>query len=532
MPDLPLSAFGDKAVKIFDRLRLHDVVGTPTMEEASGDWFRGVVRAMFGAYDPVTLKRAIREGFLLVPKKNSKTTNGALLMLTALLINQRPNAPFILTAPVQDVAEIAFAAVAGAIALDPVLEKKLHIREHVKTIVHRTTGAELQIMTFDPKVLTGQKAAGILIDELHVVAQMSKADRALRQLRGGMLPFPEAFLLFITTQSEEQPTGIFLSELTKAREIRDGKRRGTMLPVLYEFPEEVQSNPDLWRDPSTWGQVTPNDGRSITVARLVEEFQVAEQTSEEELRSWASQHLNLQIGLALTANSWVGAKYWESCAAESLTLDELLARSEVVCVGIDGGGLDDMLGLAVIGREVDTGKWLLWSHAWIHPIALERRKSEATKYLDFKKEGDLTIVDLIGQDVEQVADIVAKIEVAGLLHQIGVDQAGIGAIVDAIVDREVPYDKIVGIPQGWKMVSAVKTTERKLAGGSIVHGGTTLMNWCASNARCEARGNAVLITKQISGSAKIDPLMAVFDAITLMSTNPESKREQFQVMFV
>jgi hypothetical protein len=143
----------------------------------------------------------------LVPTHN--TTNGALLMLTALLLNQRPKAPYIMTAPVQDVAELAFSAVSGAIALDPVLDKKLHVREHLKTIIHRETGATLEIMTFDPSVLTGQKVVGALIDELHVCAKMSKASSAIRQLRGGMLPFPEAFLAFITTQSEEQPAGVF-----------------------------------------------------------------------------------------------------------------------------------------------------------------------------------------------------------------------------------------------------------------------------------------------------------------------------------
>ena len=105
-------------------------------------------------------QRAIRELFLLVPKKSSKTTSGALLMLTALLLNKRPRAPFILTAPVQDVTDIAFTAIAGAIHLDPVLLKLLHIREHVKTIVHRVTKAELAVMTFDPATLTGQKCAG------------------------------------------------------------------------------------------------------------------------------------------------------------------------------------------------------------------------------------------------------------------------------------------------------------------------------------------------------------------------------------
>jgi hypothetical protein len=85
-------------------------------------------------------------------------------------------------------------------------------------------------------------------------------------------------------------------------------------------------------------------------------------------------------------------------------------------------------------------------------------------------------------------------------------------------------DTIVGITQGWKLTGAIKTAERKLADGKLCHAGQRLMSWCVGYARVEPKGNAIAITKQASGTAKIDPLMAAFNAIALMSTNPWSTR--------
>ncbi len=532
VPDLPLyQAEAERAVAVFNKLRLADVPDNPSMAEAGGDWFRDIIRAIFGSHDRKTGLRHIREVLCLVPKKNSKTTNGALLMLTALLLNVRPRAKFILAGPTQDIAELALAQAKGAIELDPVLKAKLHVRDHLKKIHHRQTSAELEIMTFDPSVLTGQKPAGILIDELHVCAKMNKAASAIRQLRGGMLAMPEAFMAFITTQSEEAPVGVFRNELNHARAIRDGRRTGAMLPVLYEFPERMQKDRSEWTDPRHWHMVTPNAGRSITVERLMQDFDEAAEKGEEELRGWASQHLNVEIGVALMADGWVAAKYWESRADESLTLEELLRRCEVVCVGIDGGGADDLLGLAVLGRCRDTRRWLHWGRAWCHEIVLDRRKSEAAKMHDLAALGELVIVDDLALAYDQLAAIVAQVYESGLLAQVGLDLFGptheaVGALAQHGVEGD---DLVVGVRQGWQLNGVIKTIETRLQNGTMAHAGQELMAWCIGNAKVQPRGNAVSIEKQAAGTAKIDPLVAMLCAGALMVRNPVVKAGAEQV---
>jgi phage terminase large subunit-like protein len=47
------------------------------------------------------------------------------------------------------------------------------------------------------------------------------------------------------------------------------------------------------------------------------------------------------------------------------------------------------------------------------------------------------------------------------------------------------------------------------------------MAWCVGNAKVEQRANSILITKQASGSAKIDALAATFNATDLMSLDPQ-----------
>ncbi|KQY45286.1 terminase [Rhizobium sp. Root491] len=526
VPDLPLDLDeGNRAVGIFDNLRLPDVPDQPYMKDAAGDWFRDIVRAIFGSIDEHG-ERHVRNVFGLVPKKNSKTTGGAGIMVTALLMNKRPRAEFLLIGPTQDVADTAYQQAAGMIEADPYLAKRFHAIEHKKTIVDRLNKAKLRIKTFDMKVLTGSKPAGVLLDELHVMSSYSYASRVLGQISGGLIPNKESFLIIITTQSDEPPSGVFKSELQYARGVRDGSiTDSSTLPVLYEFPEEMQtSDRKPWKDPKNWHMVLPNLGRSITLDRLIEEWQTAQKKGEEEERRWASQHLNVEIGLALHSDRWIGADYWEAAADKRITLQYLIDECDVIVVGGDVGGLLDLWGLAAIGRHKVTRRWLLWAKAWAQPSVLTRHPEIVEKLNDFERAGDLVICKRVTQDVEEAAAIIASLRDAGKLPEvgaIGLDPNGVTALLEELAGYSIVDPMVKAVSQGYKLSASIFGIERKLADGTMKHCGSGLLNWCVQNARAEQRGSNIYIEKK-TASSKIDPLVAAFNAGELMGRNPEA----------
>jgi phage terminase large subunit-like protein len=294
--------------------------------------------------------------------------------------------------------------------------------------------------------------------------------------------------------------------------------------VLYEFPREMIES-KTYRLPENFRITNPNLGASVDVEFLEREALKATAAGPESEVGFFSKHLNIEIGLALISDRWAGAEFWQA-QEQPITLETILARCDVVDVGIDGGGLDDLLGLAVIGRDRASGQWLLWAHAWGHPKVFDRHEQQAGRFRDFAVQGDLTLVDRIGEDVQALAAIVARIEAAGLLDKVGVDPYGVGGVLDALMQAGIDKDKVIGISQGWKLGGAIKTTERRLAEGELLVFASEMMRWCVGNARVEPKGNSILITKQASGSAKIDPLMAGFDAVQLMQMNPPAHTYQ------
>ncbi|MFT8795176.1 MAG: terminase large subunit [Acetobacter orientalis] len=511
----------EQGMAVFNALKIVDVLHEPTIGESCRDWLKDFAAAIFGSYDPENGTRLITEFFLLVSKKNTKSTIAAGVMLTVLILNWRQSAEFLILAPTKEAADNAFKPARDMIRADPDLEALFHVQDYTRIITHRETGATLKVVAADGSSVVGKKATGILVDELWEFGKKPTAENMLMEATGGIASRPEGFVIYLSTQADEEPAGVFKSRLDYSRSVRDGKIVAPrFLPVIYEFPQSVLDEKGQ-HDPDNWYMTNPNLGVSVSHEFLCDKYAQAQEAGEGVLRVWMAKHLNIQVGLSLREKAWAGAKYWEQRGNKNLTFDTLIERSSLIVLGIDGGGLDDFLSLAALGLDTENGDWLHWQRSWVFKDVLKTRKEEAPRYLDFQKSGDLVILEDMRQDITLLVDVVREIKEAGKLSMIGLDPAGVAEIVLALYALGIEPELIVGISQGWKMTGPIKTLERKLADGTFSHGARPIMAWAVGNAKAQAKGNNIEITKQLAGGKKIDPLMALFDAVACMSRNPE-----------
>ena len=518
----------DKYLKIFNELQIADLLNTPKIKDLPQAWYSDFVLSFFGCIDLEKRERLIQEFFVLIPKKNAKSTISGLIMLAVLIANPYQGAEFALIAASKEVVNNAFIPIAECIRLNKGLSQFLKITDGVETkqIKDLRTGAVLRITTPLMKTNQGKKWQGVLIDEIALWQDIKNSVSILNEISGNLINKKDSFIIYLTTQSHEPPKGVFKALLEKARRINQQGEKAVLsnkfLPILYEFSEK-EIKEKAYLDPKNWHKVNPNLGVSVDIERLKIMQADAIKAGREAEKEFYAKYLNIEIQIDQSQNIWQGADFWLQ-NEKTLSLKTILDKSDIIYIGIDGGGLDDLTGLAVLGID-NKGFWRVWCFAYGYDTVLQRA-GLAARLKEYQIKGECLIVDKIGQDSEELEKTVKKIYDTGKVSKIGIDPRGVGDILGCLKDLGIQGDIIENINQGVYLQSADITLQRRLAQNSVAIARSELMRFCVSNAIIETRGDDTFLSKK-SSQFKIDPLMALLNCVALFERYGDKKQHNF-----
>jgi phage terminase large subunit-like protein len=509
---LPMHTAQAKRISaIFGNLTMPDLDNTPQISDLSETtwWMDEVGRALFGG-------DTVREAFVMVPKKQSKTSSGSLLYLAAYLANTVPQLTFTVLAPTVSIAQFSFDQIVGAIISEPELMARTHIKRNEKRIEHLQTRAVLQVKSASLESLTGLKGS-VFVDELHLWGAMRDGQKLRSQLRGALAVNKAARALYITTQSDDVPAGVFRNMLTYARHVRDGVITDpAFLPVLFEPWEGC----DPWEDEKVWPMLLPSyphiADRSFYTSMVAE----SNSSGQSAIVKDKSQYFNIEIGAGEGGNGWVVAQNYSKLVNNLVTLDRLIAVSERIAVGIDMGGAGDLTAIVVIG-ETRGGGWQVWTRAYLTDHGWTENVKNASRFEDFESQGDLVTVQP-GEDAAHIVDLCVEIRASGKLAGIGIDPAAASDLADALEAAGFEMERDMhGIGQSaFRLAPAVRTVERRAEQRKLVFADQPMMAWTLGNVIVTQKGNAPCIDKQ-NALDKIDPVAALLDAAMILVTQKE-----------
>ena len=505
-------------------------------------WMEKVARFIFGTEDLRTGHRLVNEVLLTISKKNGKTTLFSLILLTMWVKSRRKDAKAMIIAPTKEAANIAYDTIKNAIQDTPWLEERFGFVETQKKIRSFRDDKELKITSKGTDAVVGMTAPYVYMDELHQLGRSAKTRELLQHVRGARTGRPDALTMVTSTHAHEIGSDTWEAIVEMGRKIRDGEfvGAGTSAYISYEWTKE-ELRTKAFEDPKLWHKTNPSLGVIINKDTMQGEADQQKATGAAEWDAWTNQFLNVPPGMHRTEHSWEGTAYWDACYDETISepgilgLQALLDRCDVAVAGIDGGSIQDWLGLVILGIDRETGRWLAWGHAWAHERYINEKPEYGAKVRAFERRGEITVVPDLGDpkpgetrrsiDLDEMVDVLClcnEYNVFPKVAAIGIDGVAGVHYEQRIVgadDEYAPASEQIGrIKQGAWLHDAITGLPRRMQNGRFGHCGSDAMHWCATNAQMTRKANGYYaITREgIARDQKMDLFIALLNATFVM----------------
>lgn len=231
-------------------------------------WQKAAVAAMFGFIHKETKLRRFIEVWLIVARKNGKSTLAAAVGLYLMIADGEAGAEIYAVATKRDQAKIIWLEAKRMVQKSPYLRQK--IKPLVAEMVSQFNDSYFKPLGSDSDTLDGLNVHGGLFDEIH-----AWKDKNLYDVVKDGTTAREQPLIFGTTTAGTVREGIYDIKYEEIERIINGYEADEqinerLLPLIYELDSR-----DEWTDPDCWMKANPGLGTIKSKIQLTDKVKAA-----------------------------------------------------------------------------------------------------------------------------------------------------------------------------------------------------------------------------------------------------------------
>ncbi|ARD18667.1 terminase large subunit [Edwardsiella piscicida] len=449
-------------------------------------WMQFAFANILGFKVEATGRRKYRSAFVLVPRKNAKSTTAAILANWFLVMEEGQQD--IYTAAVsRDQARIVFDDARQMSLLSKPLRKRLTIQQH--KMVYAKSNSLLKPLAAKAATIEGTNPSLAIVDEYHL-----HPDNAVYSaLELGMGARPEGLLFAITTAGSNVVSAC-KQHYDYCCQILDGdEQNDSLFALIYELDDENEVD-----DPAMWIKANPNLNLSVDADALANTIQKARGIPSQ----WVEM-LTKRFNIWCQGETpWMGSGAWEACR-DDYSEDDLAGME--CYAGLDLSSTNDITSVCYTfpsGREL-----LLLTRHYLPEAQLQNpaNKNRAV-YRQWVKAGWIRTTPGDCIDYDRIRDDILHDAERFSIRLVGFDTWNATHLRTQLQGAGLDVEPF---PQTYMRFSPVAKSLEVFVNRKVIrHNGDPVLSWAMGNVVMESDANANIKPNKKKSANKIDPAIA------------------------
>lgn len=457
---------------------------------------KAFLQAAFGVLHP-NGKRRFKEVFLLVARKNGKTTLLAIVMLYMLIADHENGAEVYSVATKLDQAKKAFDECVAIVSKSPRLRQ--HIKKRQSDLYSPATFGYLKPLASDSNTLDGLNSHNVIVDELHAIK-----DRKLYEVMFESMGARDNPMFVMITTAGTVRESIFDEIYKYANEVLDGSVDDeTFLPIMYELDDRNE-----WINEEMWVKANPALG---TIKQYDYLSQRVERAKSDVARQAGLLTKEFNI-LGVTDSAWLDYEVIDNQA--TFNIEDL--RGTYAVGGADLSSTTDLTCGTLLIQKADT-KYVIQQYFMPTDRLEERMQEDKVPYDLWAKQGLLTLCEGSRVNYSDVTAWFVKMRDEFEIYPlwIGFDNWNANYWVEEMRNNGFTMEDVI---QGAKtMSSPMKDMAADLQAKLVNYNGNNILKWCLSNTVIKVDENENIRPIKSKARQRIDGAVSLIDAYVVFN---------------